>query len=1072
MNRTLLALSFMAAIIIVPMLAELPPAVVSIVNALRSSDSTEVRTLPQTERPQIRRTSIAPQVFLAGDDGNIVPMKIQSITIDVSVRGTLATTTYDMTVKNPHNRVLEGEFEMPVGDGRTVSRFGLDINGKLREAVVVRKELARSAFEEIVRRKVDPALIEQTIGNTFRTRIYPIPARGTRRVVIAVEQELRSSAAGFEYDIPLDYSDVDTFVFHLDVDAFASRPSLTGAGVESVSLTPRGRYYTTSFRRYNTSMQGMMTLGIPITAGSLTSTVTSWRSKLYAAAWISVHPSLTERATPRTITLLWDASLSARTADRDLEFAVLDGYFRTLNNVRVDLVAFSNDVRPTRQFTIRNGNWSDLRMALSLEPDDGATQLGSLPLSTLRTDLAIIVSDGVSTFGKHIPPPSRVPTYTMSSSPKTHHVALTGIAEPSGGLHLNLATTDSATAVRALQTVPLRVESIDVVSGRVDSLTRPQSITGNTLTISGILVSPTAEIAVRFAQGSLVTSTETITLSSSTLDTNTAAARLFARHQLQFLERDRFRNEQAIADIGMNFSVVTSATSLIVLELASDYAKHGIEPPTNEPELLREYAALRQRAIEDAAYLDSVHSQTVRLLVAQHRKWLTKQFDTTNGVYFSTKSGTAEAASDRESAQNDQTRFRVARDSVASAISLQPGIRAEGQGFDIRGSRVTQKALIVDEVAESNNFSSGLGDNLTVSMSMPSPFMIETVRSDTSGLGAEFANAVGGVVNTVVKPAERDENDALDDVQTRRVRRQRDGEDLEPASHPTTAPNAKHAGLPRTYSDYLQHRPQTAALPLYYLAVADSLHTSGQRTEALRVASNLAELASEDAGLLRVLGHRLRQWSMYDVAVMVFDDVRRIRGEEPQSWRDLALAYDGAGRHQDAVNMLYAAAQRRWDARFPEIELILLTEMNHIIGKHRKQLQLAHIDTSMYFDVTADVRVVLSWDSDNTDIDLWVTDPTGEQCYYAHPRTQIGGRLSRDLTGGYGPEEFFLRTAIRGKYAVQFKFFSNSQQRISGPTLVTVDVYRNYGRPNESRDTHTFPVNGVSQIVDVNTITH
>ncbi|HCN04669.1 MAG TPA: hypothetical protein DIS79_03545 [Bacteroidetes bacterium] len=1037
MNRTSLALSFMAAMIIVPMLAELPPAVVSIVNALRSSDSTEVRTLPQTERPQIRRTSIAPQVFLAGDDGNIVPMKIQSIAIDVSVRGTLATTTYDMTVKNPHNRVLEGEFEMPVGDGRTVSRFGLDINGKLREAVVVRKELARSAFEEIVRRKVDPALIEQTIGNTFRTRIYPIPARGTRRVVIAVEQELRSSTAGFEYDIALDYSDVDTFAFHLDVDAFASRPSLTGAGVESVSLTPRGRYYTTSFRRYNTSMQGMMTLGIPITAGSLTSTVTSWKSKLYAAAWISVNPSLTERATPRTITLLWDASLSARTADRDLEFAVLDGYFRTLNNVRVDLVAFSNDVRPTRQFTIRNGNWSDLRMALSLEPDDGATQLGSLPLSTLRTDLAIIVSDGVSTFGKHIPPPSRVPTYTMSSSPKTHHVALTGIAEPSGGLHLNLATTDSATAVRALQTVPLRVESIDVVSGRVDSLTRPQSITGNTLTISGILVSPTAEIAVRFAQGSLVTSTETISLSSSTLDTNTAAARLFARHQLQLLERDRFRNEEAIADIGMNFSVVTSATSLIVLELASDYAKHGIEPPTNEPELVREYAALRQRAIEDAAFLDSLHSQTVRQLVAQHRKWLTKQFDTSNRVY-STQSGTAEATSARESARNDQTRARIARDKVASALSLQPGIRAEGKGsFDIRGSRTTETQVLVEGLEVTDTVVGGLlGDVSNISMMMPSPYIDYEVTEEVIGLDSKDDRVSGENDRTVVKPADRE------------------------------------TGLPRTYSDYLQHRPQTAALPMYYLAVADSLHKSGQRTEALRVASNLAELASEDAGLLRVLGHRLRQWSMYDVAVMVFDDVRRIRGEEPQSWRDLALAYDGAGHHQDAVNMLYAAAQRRWDGRFPEIELILLTEMNHIIGKHRKQLQLAHIDTSMYFDVTADVRVVLSWDTDNTDIDLWVTDPTGEQCYYANPRTQIGGRLSRDLTGGYGPEEFFLRTAIRGQYAVQFRFFSNSQQRISGPTLVTVDVYRNYGRPNETRETRTFPVSGVSQMVDVNAITH
>ena len=64
-------------------------------------------------------------------------------------------------------------------------------------------------------------------------------------------------------------------------------------------------------------------------------------------------------------------------------------------------------------------------------------------------------------------------------------------------------------------------------------------------------------------------------------------------------------------------------------------------------------------------------------------------------------------------------------------------------------------------------------------------------------------------------------------------------------------------------------------------------------------------------------------------------------------------------------------------------------------------------------------RVVLSWDADNTDIDLWVTDPNGERAFYGRQLTYQGGRMSRDFTGGYGPEEFTLRKPKAGKYRVK-----------------------------------------------------
>ncbi len=39
------------------------------------------------------------------------------------------------------------------------------------------------------------------------------------------------------------------------------------------------------------------------------------------------------------------------------------------------------------------------------------------------------------------------------------------------------------------------------------------------------------------------------------------------------------------------------------------------------------------------------------------------------------------------------------------------------------------------------------------------------------------------------------------------------------------------------------------------------------------------------------------------------------------------------------------------------------------------------------------LRIVLTWDADLTDIDLWVTEPSGEQVTFKHRRTILGGLL-------------------------------------------------------------------------------
>lgn len=85
-------------------------------------------------------------------------------------------------------------------------------------------------------------------------------------------------------------------------------------------------------------------------------------------------------------------------------------------------------------------------------------------------------------------------------------------------------------------------------------------------------------------------------------------------------------------------------------------------------------------------------------------------------------------------------------------------------------------------------------------------------------------------------------------------------------------------------------------------------------------------------------------------------------------------------------------------------------------------------------------------------MDLWVNEPTGERVIYNNPKSQLGGRLSNDMTQGYGPEEYLLRVAPAGEYSVQANVFAADTLNRNGATSVTVRLYRDWGRPTEKME--------------------
>lgn len=83
------------------------------------------------------------------------------------------------------------------------------------------------------------------------------------------------------------------------------------------------------------------------------------------------------------------------------------------------------------------------------------------------------------------------------------------------------------------------------------------------------------------------------------------------------------------------------------------------------------------------------------------------------------------------------------------------------------------------------------------------------------------------------------------------------------------------------------------------------------------------------------------------------------------------------------------------------------------------------------------LRVVLSWDSDSTDVDLHVISPDGQHVFFANRVVPNGGALDVDVTTGFGPEIYATPAPLNGVYQVYVNYYGAGDQQTE---LITAQV--------------------------------
>lgn len=135
--------------------------------------------------------------------GPISPVTIALYSVDAVVDGPVATVHVTQIFRNDSERPVQGTYLFPLPADAAVSDFQMTVDGQILEGKILDKDEARRIYEDIVRRTMDPALLELVGQGLFQASVFPIPPGDTRKIELTYRQVLTNDGNLYRFTYPL-----------------------------------------------------------------------------------------------------------------------------------------------------------------------------------------------------------------------------------------------------------------------------------------------------------------------------------------------------------------------------------------------------------------------------------------------------------------------------------------------------------------------------------------------------------------------------------------------------------------------------------------------------------------------------------------------------------------------------------------------------------------------------------------------------------------------------------------------------------------------------------------------------
>jgi len=692
----------------------------------------------------------------------------------------------------------------------------------------------------------------------------------------------------------------------------------------------------------------------------------------------------------KKIAIYWDTSYSMNDRLLDRELQFLDNYFQKHTNVDVNLVTFSNDIILQENYAIVNGNWLRLKKELENSIYDGATSY--LNLFKDEYDECLLFTDGIENLNK-LKPSTDKPIHIISTVAEANIINLKLISGLSSGNYINLENQIVQPKV-AKQTE--QIVSKNKEGGVSGSITSAEGFLGNVNIIN-----------------------KTTNVGATSLNTGTYKIEAKEGDHLvfTFLGKKTVNIRVSKTDI-INISMQNIGQSLNEVVVKAQVEKADLVNTGNmkvdERSLGYSIESIDADAISD---LDNDLTGAV--------KGQFSNLDIANDDYH----------------LSDVSRFTGRGRNMTIMLNQYGLIVVDGVPLGHSDSGVSRGAqsithvhgnIINPELIENITYLKGLAaTNKYGSLGRNGVILITTINGvpgidytkkeiklGTTATYSGSAQAINELANTSY----------INDLKASKT-------------------------IEVAYNTYLKQRKIHGHKPEYYLDVYD--YFKGWENDLLseRILSNVFEIAFNDVNMLRALSYKQQAGGDYKSAAFTLERVLKLKPNQAQSYRDLALAEVYAGNYQKALKLYDKVDKNRGvgNSNFSGIKKTMVNDAKNLISHHKSEINTIGINSFYLKPIKYKARIIFEWNNLNSEFDLDIINPQKRFFTWSHTKKENGQRISQEKEMGYGLEEFYLRSSDIGEWTFNMKYYGKTSKDDS-PTFVKITTYKNFGSPNETKD--------------------
>ena len=412
------------------------------------------------------------------------------------VRDGLAETEVDQTFSNPGGRQVEGWYWFTVPERAIVSSFAVETDGALIEGEVIEKQEAAARYGAAVRSGHEPALLEWVDGRSYRARIFPVPASGSRRVLLRYVELLPAPAGKLLYVYPMRADEAAQIgEFSLSVDLGDAGRGAEIATLADAVVEDGGRRVTMRRSGYTPRADFQIEASIkakpaPLRVGRFAAG--EYRADYVMARYVPDVAWSELKEMPADVVVVVDTSASADEATRQQKAGAAEAILRAMSaSDHFALIALDSApavLHPKEGLS----EASEKEISAALErlaehATGGATDLGSMFDAALgrvhgkEQPAVIYIGDGLATSGevsgerlaerlRRSLSVSRTRFFTVGVGAEANHALLRELARAGGGQWFRVDEVEAATSevlrlVSAIKTPTITDLALDLGAG-------------------------------------------------------------------------------------------------------------------------------------------------------------------------------------------------------------------------------------------------------------------------------------------------------------------------------------------------------------------------------------------------------------------------------------------------------------------------------------------------------------------------------------------------------------------------------------------------------------------------------